>query len=117
MENGKKSKKFIKTTISHFLNENVNNSFKIGDFVTYKSYDEFGLPAGIKWGEIIGIDDEYASVVLGGIDLNRSNHFKPNYMKPIRIRPIKDSDVILKMKISRLSHIEDTDWSPPRSNF
>jgi len=38
-------------------------------------------------------------------------------MKPIRIRPIKDSDVILKMKISRLSHIEDTDWSPPRSNF
>lgn len=105
-----KNDRKIKTTIKEFLNENVNNSFKIGDFVTYKSSDEFGLPAGIKWGEIVGIDGEYASVVLGGIDLNRTNHFKPNYMKPIRIRPIKDSDIILKMKVSRLSHIKDTVW-------
>ena len=105
-----KNDRKIKTTIKEFLNENVNNSFKIGDFVTYKSSDEFGLPAGIKWGEIIGIEGEYASVVLGGIDLNRTNHFKPDYMKPIRIRPIKDSDIILKMKINRLSHINDTVW-------
>jgi hypothetical protein len=110
MEKDTKLKTFIKTTIREFLNENINNSFKIGDFVTYKSFDEFGLPSGIKWGEIVDIDGEYASIVLGGIDLNRTNHFKPNYMKPIRIRPRKDSDVVIKSKISSLSSVDNTNW-------
>ena len=93
-----------------FLNENINKSFKIGDFVTYKSFDEFGLPAGIKWGEIIDINGDSASIVLGGIDLNSTNHFKPNYMQPIRIRPRKDSDVVIKRKISILNFANDTNW-------
>jgi len=97
-----------------FVNENINKSFKIGDFVTYKSFDEFGLPAGIKWGEIIDIDGDSASIVLGGIDLNRTNHFKPNYMQPIRVRPRKDSDVVIKRKISSLSFANDTNWGKQR---
>ena len=93
-----------------FVNENINKSFKIGDFVTYKSFDEFGLPAGIRWGEIIDIDGDSASIVLGGIDLNRTNYYKPNYMQPIRIRPRKDSDVVIKRKISSLNFASDAKW-------
>jgi hypothetical protein len=90
--------------------EKEANSFKKGDFVVFKSFDELGLPAGIKWGEIIDIDGDSASIVLAGIDLNRSNHFRPNYMQPIRIRPRKDSDVVIKRKISILSFANDIDW-------
>lgn len=79
--------------------------FKIGDFAVYRSYNEFGLPSGKKWGEIVDINGEYAFIVLGGIDLNRTNHFKPNYMQPIRIRPRKDSDVVVKIKLSSLMDI------------
>lgn len=88
----------------------TKRQFKIGDFVAFKSFDELGLPAGMVWGEIIDIDGDSASIVLGGIDLNRSNPFRPNYMQPIRIRPRKDSDVVRKIKISVLSFANDIDW-------
>jgi hypothetical protein len=89
----------------------TDKKFKIGDFVTYNAFDELGLPAGINWGEIIDIDEDVASIVLGGIVLNRDNHFRPNYMEPIRIRPRKDSDVVIKRKISSLSFANDTNWN------
>lgn len=88
----------------------TQEDFKIGDFVTYKQFDEWGLPMGINWGEIVDIDSEYASIVLGGIDLNRGNHFKPNYMQPIRIRPRKECDVVIKRKLSSLSYADKTNW-------
>jgi hypothetical protein len=87
--------------------------FRIGDFVCYQSYDEWGLKSGIKWGEIIGIDSDVASIVLGGIDLNVLHYYKPNYMQPIRIRPRKDSDKVVKRKISSLSFANEINWGGP----
>ncbi len=37
MENDKKLRNFVKTTIREFLNESVNNSFKKGDVIFYKN--------------------------------------------------------------------------------
>lgn len=78
--------------------------FKVNDYAIFKSFDEWGLPSGQRWGQIIDINDEFATMVFGGISLNRTNHFRPNYMTPIRTRPIKQDDETLKIKISRLKH-------------
>ena len=87
--------------------------FKIGDFVTFQGFDEWGLKAGIKLGEIIDIDNDVASIVLGGIDLNVLYYYKQDYMKPIRVRLRKDNDKVVKRKMSSLSFVKDTKWGSP----
>ena len=81
-------------------------NFKEDDFAVYKAFDEFGLPCGPKWGQIIGFKDEYAVMVFGGIDVNRLNHFKPNYMKAVRVRDININDDVKLIRIKRLRHID-----------
>lgn len=84
--------------------------YNVGDFVTFKGYSD-GIPdGGISYGEIIEINGEFCRVVCGGIDLNRTNHHIPNYMIPIRVRPMLDDDTIYKCLMSSLSTIDKTNW-------
>ena len=87
-----------------------DNNFKIGDIITFYGCTN-GIPnGGISFGEIIEISGERARVVTGGIDLNRTNHFKPNYMIPIRVRPIIEDDSIYKVTLSTAKSIDNTNW-------
>jgi hypothetical protein len=85
----------------------IENNFKIGEFVAYETYSEWGWKDDLVWGEIVDIQDDFAFIVKDGIDLNRTNHFRPNFMKPIRTRPIKDTDTIRKVKIDRLNDVSN----------
>lgn len=95
------------------MNTLIENNFKIGEFVAYETYSEWGWKDGLVWGEIVDIHNDFAFIVRDGIDLNRTNHFRPNFMEAIRTRPIKDTDTIWKVKIDRLDYIRNAfmkDW-------
>lgn len=87
-----------------------DKNFKVGDFVTFYGCTD-GIPhGGISLGEIIQINGDYGRVVTGGIELNRLKHYQPNYMIPIRYRPMNDTDSVYRVTMSTLSNIEDTKW-------
>ena len=64
MENDKKSKNFIKTTIREFLNESVNNSFKKGDVLFYKN-QYMNEPKNVEISNV----EEYSNGEIAGITI------------------------------------------------
>jgi len=88
----------------------TTNNFKIGDIITFYGSTNGISNGGISFGEIIEINGERARVVTGGIDLNTTNHFKPNYMVPVRVRPIIKDDYIYNVTLSTAKTIDNTNW-------
>ena len=96
MEQNKKLKNFIKTTIREFLTENTNNSFKIGENIWYKN-QYMDVP---KLVNIVDVE-EYSDGEINSINIkfdsgNTDRILKHQFKYLSKEKQIKDDYTIVK---------------------